>query len=161
MPIDDKKLEEIWKISKRDDFFDLVVPSTIRELIGEIRRLKQNQQPVACRKAYDIWWLEQATSQEEPPSRLESFEAGWNARPERKIVAPPPGMGMRMEDVRVGMRMKSLYGGPEITVDELTDKGFKYSHPPYHLGARIGQTTGGEHYGYKGYSHYTEVESQS
>ncbi len=81
--------------------------------------------------------------------------------PKREIVAPPPEMGMKMADVRVGMKMKSLYGGPEITVTKLTDKGFKYSHPPYHLGARIWQTTGGEHYGYNGYSHYTEIEGQS
>jgi hypothetical protein len=80
--------------------------------------------------------------------------------PEREISSPPLEMGMKMKDVRVGMRMKSLYGGPVITVTELTEKGFKYSHPPYHLGARIGQTIGGEHYGYNGYSHYTEVGSE-
>lgn len=76
-------------------------------------------------------------------------------QPMRESRTPPPDMGMRMADVRVGMKLKSLYGGPIITVSELTEKGFKYTHPPYHLGARIGQTSGGEHFGCNGYSHYT------
>lgn len=46
MSIDEKKLAELWELSKRDDFFNLVVPSTIRELIGEIRLLKMPDQPV-------------------------------------------------------------------------------------------------------------------
>ena len=87
------------------------------------------------------------------------FFWGWHShKPEREVSCPPPEMGMHMEDVRVGMKMKSLYGGPVITVTELTDRGFRYSHPAYHLGTRIGQTTGGEHYGHNGYSHYTQLE---
>lgn len=44
MAIDDKKLDELWELSKRDDFFDFIVPSTVRELIGELRKTKE--QPV-------------------------------------------------------------------------------------------------------------------
>lgn len=91
-------------------------------------------------------------------SRINDLLAAFARATERESVSPPHGMGMRMQDIRVGMKMKSLYGGPEITVTELTKKGFKYSHPPYHLGARIGQTVGGEHYGHNGYSHYTQIE---
>lgn len=53
MAIDDKKLDELWDLSKRDDFFDLIVPSTVRELIGELRKTKE--QPVDCREAFETW----------------------------------------------------------------------------------------------------------
>lgn len=91
---------------------------------------------------------------------VELVESMAKIQGEREIACPPPEMGMKMEDVRVGMRMKSLYGGPVITVTEMTEKGFKYSHPPYHLSGWIGHTTGGEHYGHNGSSHYTETESK-
>lgn len=42
------------------------------------------EMPDDCRAAYDKWWLQQATTQEEPPSRLESFTAGWGARPTKR-----------------------------------------------------------------------------
>lgn len=35
---------------------------------------------------------------------------------------------MRLEDVKVGMRLKSIFNGREVTVTELTEKGFKYSY---------------------------------
>jgi len=51
--------------------------------------LRPDHQPDECRAAYDKWWLEKATTEEEPPSKLESFSAGWNARyMERESIAP-------------------------------------------------------------------------
>lgn len=46
LAFDDKKLDKLWELSKRDDFFDFVVPSTIRELIEDIRRSRMTEQPV-------------------------------------------------------------------------------------------------------------------
>lgn len=34
---------------------------------------------------------------------------------------------MKMSEVKVGMRLRDPKGGPEITVTEITDRGFRYS----------------------------------
>lgn len=55
LAFDDKKLDELWELAKRDDFFDLVVPSTIRQLIGDIRRLKAPEREVSSQGKLDNW----------------------------------------------------------------------------------------------------------
>jgi hypothetical protein len=66
---------------------------------------------------------------------------------------------MKMSDVKVGMRLRSSLSDvyPDILVTELTERGFKYSHPPFLLGTRIGVTEGGEHYGVDGSALYEQV----
>jgi hypothetical protein len=69
---------------------------------------------------------------------------------------------MKMADVRVGMKLRSKYSSLRqqiIMVTELTEKGFRYVRPRWHLGSRIGWTEGGEHYGFNGESMYEPVEA--
>ena len=77
---------------------------------------------------------------------------------------------MKMSDVKVGMVLKSTYDydvfGP-ITVTELTEKGFKYTHAPKTMKIgysapgipEFGTTSGGEHYGSNGEINYEPIEN--
>jgi hypothetical protein len=127
---------------------------------GDGDKTSPTEQPVELiEKLESLKWGEESEAGKGANAMLQSvLSVVHQHSTKRELVAPPPEMGVRMQDIRVGMKLKSLYGGPEVTVTELTEKGFTYKHPPYHLGSRIGQTEGGEHYGYNGYSHYTEIE---
>ena len=74
---------------------------------------------------------------------------------------------MKMADVKVGMKLKSkseydIFS--PITVTEITENGFKYTHEPRTV--KIGYTgpipqfgtcSGGEHYAVNGEVHYEEL----
>ena len=132
----------------KDDFFAGAELATRRQIAQRAfnsvkqREIPDNKELVDLfAKAFDDL---QSECVERPDNRELALEAvltltPYMREPKRELASPPAEMGMLMSKVRVGMKLKSLYGGPEITVTELTDKGFKYKHPPYHLGARIGQ----------------------
>jgi hypothetical protein len=70
---------------------------------------------------------------------------------------------MKMADVKVGMQLRSVTGRfePIITVTEITERGFKYTHEPrtVKLGnpggiPEFGTCVGGEHYGLDGEAIY-------
>ena len=70
---------------------------------------------------------------------------------------------MLMSNVKVGMRLQSLTGRyePIITVTEITELGFKYSHEPRSIKLgnpggipQFGTCVGGEHYGFDGEALY-------
>jgi hypothetical protein len=67
---------------------------------------------------------------------------------------------MEMSDVKVGMRMRSIYGDtPEITVTELTTNGFCFKYDePWVMGSRLSVSEGGEHFGHEGESLYLPVD---
>jgi len=122
-------------------------------------KAKSAEQPDDCRKAFQEWISTGLIQESHKQILWMGWEAAWVSRkPERELSEPPKEMGMRMQDIKVGMVLRSIYGGLDVTVTEMTEKGFKYEHPRYIAGARIGYTDGGEHYGYNGYSHYTEIE---
>lgn len=82
-------------------------------------------------------------------ARLDAFDK------EQEIVR----RGLPMAEIKVGMRLRHLpyitSSEPEITVTEITERGFKYKFDtPWHLGARIGTATEGEHYGHGAFSLY-------
>ena len=78
---------------------------------------------------------------------------------------------MKMSDVKVGMVLKSTYDydvfGP-ITVIELTEKGFKYTHAPKTMKIgyaapgipEFGTATGGEHFDINGEINYEPLTRQ-
>ena len=58
---------------------------------------------------------------------------------------------MRMSDVKVGDRIKMFGATREITVTELTERGFRYTvDEPYCLAPFLGMHDGGEHFGVDG-----------
>lgn len=66
---------------------------------------------------------------------------------------------MKMTDVKAGMRLRSTLPGfyPDITVTELTERGFRYEHEPFLLSPTLGVASGGEHYGLDGAALYEPV----
>ena len=64
--------------------------------------------------------------------------------------------GLPMSAIKVGMKLRSTTNStfPIITVTEITDKGFKYTHPRHYWTQFAGWSEGGECYGQDGYSFY-------
>ena len=63
--------------------------------------------------------------------------------------------GIHMSEVKVGMKLACTTSGREVTVTEITDKGFKYSCEPYYMRGPTfsGMCESGECYGAQGYAY--------
>lgn len=94
------------------------------------------------------------------PSASDRAIEAWNTRTPAPL--PPasrgeiPERGIKMSDVKTGMILRPVGGGlpRQITVTEITDKGFLYEHEPLNIHPFMGTMTGGEHYGIEGYALY-------
>lgn len=78
MSIDEKAFKAAMQIHK--DEVGVFAPGICRRMLEAYEAAKASGQPDECRAAYDQWWLKKATTEEEPPSRLEAFTAGWESR---------------------------------------------------------------------------------
>ena len=68
--------------------------------------------------------------------------------------------GLPMSAIKVGMKLRSTTSAtfPIITVTAITEKGFKYSHPPHCWHPLMGSSEEGECYGQDGWSFYELAE---
>lgn len=66
---------------------------------------------------------------------------------------------MKMSAIRPGMRLRSTLDGAiqEVTVTELTDRGFTYTCEPFCIHPLLGTISSGEHYGVDGEAMFEEI----
>lgn len=94
------------------------------------------------------------TAREAPGQSSDTVSASPSPAP--VPVGPSEGRGIKMSDVRVGMKLRPLpsAGPPEITVTKTDGLTFEYEHAEWNWGPRFGTSTTGKHYGHNGYALY-------
>lgn len=163
-------LRETWHQRSEDNYKwgvglmeEIIALTGAEHLPGAIDKIKAlvGAQPV--KDSAQILSSERSTS-DRPREKASSAFSDGRAAALDAAPSPTP-WNLRMEDVKVGMRLRDpddyyFQQSGVLTVTEITDRGFKYdAERGYSLGARHGfvEAKGREHFGVEGFCRYIEV----